>query len=363
MQMKSMSRGPALAVAALLVACGAPQKPLPPYMQSAVSDHPKFPRNRFIVEVGISTLSADDADLRAKRQVSERISADLRAQTSSYMEARSRNGVSHEQQRMTEQIVVRTGFERADLIGIVERERSGDSFYSVAVLDRVRTDEEMGKAKHGEIVQYKSYAETALSAWDARNMSEFWAALGKAAAVRPAVDASWIQRRAVLGRPSADEAAWVSLSDDLLKKAAVALSKQLVLIRLEGAVEAADLLKLTNAAVQRMKLRVGDAKTCAAVGGDAQAYAAELVLQPEENCSEGSLGERCEVGVQLRAASCAGGAEGRGSIAPGRGVHPSDRARARKAAWTRVLTEQAVETAVKQALQGAIAAGCPNAGC
>jgi hypothetical protein len=92
-------------------------------------------------------------------------------------------------------------------------------------------------------------------------------------------------------------------------------------------------------------------------------FAAELVLQPEESCSEGALGERCEVSVQMRAASCAGGAEGRGSIPPFRGVHPSDRARARKSAWGRVLTEKLVESAVKAALKGAITTTCSNAGC
>lgn len=361
--MKTMSKLGLLLVAAAVLApaCAAPKKNLPAYM-TASAQHPKFPKSKFLVVVGESTISNDDADARAKKRLADNISSELQAETRSFMEATTTNGRADERQRVVEDIVIKTGFSRADLISIAERERSGDVFYSVAVLDRARADQELASANRADVLSYKHYAESAITAFAAARMGEFWTAAAKAGELGPAIAASFILRRAVLGGASADEAEHRVLQDSLLKAVAVAFSKQLVIVRIDGPSDS-DLMKLTNEALHKLKLRVGDQKTCAAVGAEAQMFAAELVLQPEENCSEGSLGERCEVGVQIRAASCAGGAEGRGSIPKGKGVHPSDRARARKAAWGRVLTPDLVESAVKEALKGAITTTCSNAGC
>ena len=84
--------------------------------------------------------------------------------------------------------------------------------------------------------------------------------------------------------------------------------------------------------------------------------ATQLEVDPEETCSEGSLGEKCEVTVHLLAQACAGGTSGAGTVAQVRGIHPSDREKARKSAWDKV-TQQSIEAAVKDALKSAIQIG------
>jgi hypothetical protein len=58
----------------------------------------------------------------------------------------------------------------------------------------------------------------------------------------------------------------------------------------------------------------------------------------------------------MAARACSGQTAGEGLIPQVRGVHPSDTEKARNAAWNRV-TESAVETAVRDALKGAISVG------
>src|SRR5438309_1698329 len=113
----------------LAAACsGAPVKPLPAFYTAANVDNPKFPRARYVAGVGLSTLSAEDADQRAAVNVSAQISAQLQSEISSFQEYTSKTGDTAEHVRA--QSSVRTSFERADLIRVVEREKQGDTFYA-----------------------------------------------------------------------------------------------------------------------------------------------------------------------------------------------------------------------------------------
>ena len=175
-----------------------------------------------------------------------------------------------------------------------------------------------------------------------------------------ALDATFIVRRALLGRPSEEEREFASARNALLKVAAESESHRVVEVRIEGA-PAPQLLQLAVAAVRKLGLRVGENQTCAQVT-DHPAEAAELVLSPEETCSEGSLGEKCEVAVRLHARGCQGGGEGESRTAQMRGMNPSDRERARAAAWKRV-DAQVVEGAVGAALRSAQVVECSASGC
>jgi hypothetical protein len=108
-------------------------------------------------------------------------------------------------------------------------------------------------------------------------------------------------------------------------------------------------------AVKRLGLRP-DSASCSSRDKGQLTDATELEVDPEETCGEGSLGERCEVIIHLTALACAGGTSGAGTIALVRGIHPSDRDKARRSAWDKV-TPQAVETAVREALKSAIQLG------
>src|SRR5207302_8914878 len=85
-------------------------------------------------------------------------------------------------------------------------------------------------------------------------------------------------------------------------------------------------------AVKRLGLRP-DAAGCATRDRKDLPDATELDVTPEEECTEGALGERCEVVVRLVAQACSGGRSGVASVAAARGSQPDDRVRAPTLAW------------------------------
>jgi hypothetical protein len=338
-----------LGCAVVALACGS-GKPLPPYLSQAGVDHPRFPRVRYISAVGISGQSGEDAGTQAKRAVSERISSQLRAETESFQSATSAGGSSSEAQRITSRVSTTTSFDRADLIDIVERQESEGSWYALGVLDRAKADGEIARAHQSEIVSFLQFSESALLARQQARPGDFNTSRQKAMKLVAGLDASFIVRRAVLGHPSTDEEKFLERRNQLLRAVAEADSRKVVQVRIEG-VDSPTLLKLAVSAVRKLGLRVAETKTCAEVDQHPE-DATELVVLPEEACSEGSLGEKCEVAVRLHARGCVGGGEGEGRTPLMRGVHPSDRARARNSAWNKV-TSDTVESAVGEALRGA----------
>ena len=80
-------------IALLAAACGgAPVKPLPAYYTASNVDHPRFPHQRFITGIGLSGVSAEDADQRAMANVSAQVSAQLQSETSSFQQYTSKTG-------------------------------------------------------------------------------------------------------------------------------------------------------------------------------------------------------------------------------------------------------------------------------
>ncbi|MFN2549366.1 MAG: hypothetical protein ABR567_18235 [Myxococcales bacterium] len=336
----------------LAAACGgAPVKPLPAYYTAANVDHPRFPRSRYVAGIGLSTLGAEDADQRAAVNVSAQISAQLQSETSSFQEYTSKTADTAERVRSTSS--VRTSFDRADLIRVVERERQGETFYSYAVLDRAATDRELANAAGADLASFNAAAESAMKARADGDTGVFSTAASEAARIRPRLDASFIVRRAVAGR-AAEEAAYVTLRNELLALLEQARARRVVgvVLRNNGNGHLAD---FTVNAVKHLGLRP-DTAPCDKRDKKDLTDATMLEVDPEENCSEGSLGERCEVTVHLVAQACAGATSGAGTVALVRGVHPSDRDKARKSAWDKV-TQQAIEAAVRDALKSAIQIG------
>jgi len=336
----------------LLVACGGSLAAIPPYFTAVNADHPRFPQARFITGVGLSGVSAEDADERAKANVSAQISAQLESETSSFQQYTSKTGDTAE--KVTARVSVRSSFDRADLIRIVDRAKQGDTFYSYAALDRSATDRELAAGATGDLASFKSAAETAKKARAEQNIGVFSSAASEAARVRPRLDSSFIVRRAVARRPAAEEADYVALRNQLLGLLEEARARRVVGVVVKNS-GSSHLNDFAVNAVKRLGLRP-DATTCSARLPKDLTDATELEVAPEETCSEGSLGERCEVVVRLTALACAGGTAGAGTVASVRGVHPSDRDKARKSAWDKV-TPQAVEAAVRDALKSTIQIG------
>src|SRR5256885_649113 len=239
-----------VALGLVLSACTTALAPPLAWTTEVNSEEPRYPHARFITGVGLSSTAADDADARAKENVALQISTRLESETSSFQSYTTQAGTS---ETITSRVSVRSSFDRADLIRVVDRTRQSGVFYSYAVLERAATDRELGASMSADLASFRAAAESA--------------------------------RRA-----------------------------------------------------------------------HGQQDAAELDVTPEEKCSEGALGERCEVVVRLVAQSCSGGASGAATVATARGIHPSDRERARKLAWDKV-TAQAVEAAVRDALKGTILIG------
>jgi hypothetical protein len=340
-------------IALTLAACsGAPVKPLPAWYTAANADHPRFSHTRFITGVGLSAVSPQDADERAQANVSAQISAQLQSETSSFQQYTSKTGDTAEQ--VSNRISVRSSFDRADLIRIVEREKQGDTFYSYAALDRGATDREMQNAASADLASFKAAADNARQARALQNTGVFSTAASEAARVRPRLDASFIVRRAVAGRPAVEEAGYVSSRNELLTLLEEARAHRVVGVLLKNAGNG-HLVDFTVNAVKHLGLRP-DSASCEKRDKKDLTDATQLEVEPEENCMEGSLGERCEVVVHLTAQACAGGTSGAGTVAMVRGVHPSDRDKARKSAWDKV-TPQAIEAAVRDALKSAIQIG------
>ena len=348
-------RGLALAGAVALCApsCGG-GKPLPSYLANSSTEVPKFPRRTFITAVGISGLTADDSANQARRQVSEQISLQLKSETNSYLSATSSGGKSSESQRITQTLQTSTAFERADLVEIVERQESEGSWYALGALNRSRADGELSRAHQADLVSFGSFVDAALAARQSAHQGEYGTAKSRALKLLVGIDQTFIVRRALLGHPAVEEEGFLAKRNALLKSIADHETRTVVQVRVEGASgsEASQLLKLAVSAVRKLGLRVAEAKTCAQVKEDSVEDVTDLAAVSEETCGEGSLGEKCEVTLRMHAMGCSGGGEGEGRTPTVRGVHPSERTRARNSAWNKV-TQEMVESAVNEALRGA----------
>jgi len=326
----------AVVLGCVLAACASAPLSFPAYYTAVNSEHPRYPQARFIGGTGISSVSAEDAAARARENVVQQISTRLESETSSFQLYTTKRGAA---EAATSRVSVWSSFDRADLILLVDRANQGGTFYAYAVLDRAAADRELAAAMSAELTTFRAAAASAAS---------------EAIRIRPRIDSAFIVRRAVTGQPAPEEAEYVAARNQLLATIEEARGRRVVGVVLKNA-GAGQLADLTASAVRRLGLRP-DAAACAARDKKDLTDATQLEVAPEERCSEGSLGERCDVIVRLTAQACAGGLSGAGTVATVRGVHPSDREKARRSAWDKV-TAQAVEAAVRDALKGTVLGG------
>jgi hypothetical protein len=333
-----------------LLGCAA-EKPLPPWYTAVDVDHPRFGRARFITGVGLSSLSADDADARAKAAVGNSISSNVESELSSFQQLTSAAGTA---ETFTQRVSITSEFGRADLIQVIERARQGRMFYSFAALDRDATARELAAQANADLATFRTAAGTAKQALAEREMGVFGSAAGEAQRLQARLDASFVVRRAIVGHASAAEADYVPVRNELLSGIEGARARRVVgVLFSKGA--AGHLGDLAINAVKNLGIRP-DAKACKDRDAAGRPDATELAIEPEESCREGPLGERCEIVVHLIAQACSGHASGAGTVPQVRGVHPNDPEKARRSAWDKV-TAQAVEAAVRDALKSAIAIG------
>ncbi len=336
-----------------LAACGAaPVKPLPPYYTAVNVEHPRYPHARFMTGEGSSTLSADEADARAKANIGTQISARVGSELISFQEYTSKTGQTAENVRST--VSVKSEFDRADLIAIAERENQGETFHSFAVLDRAAADHELADGSAADLTSFESAAALALKARKERDAGVFASAATEAARLRSALDSNFVLRRAVAGHAAAKEIEYVERRGELLVALEEARAHRVIGVVFTQAA-GIHLGDLAINAVKHIGLRP-DSVACKDRDEKTRTDATELSVEPEETCMEGSLGEKCEVVIHLVAQACGGTTSGAGTVAQVRGVHPSDREKARKSAWDKV-TQQAVEAAVRDALRSAIVIG------
>jgi hypothetical protein len=252
---------------------------------------------------------------------------------------------------VTSRVSVHSSFERADLIRVVERAEQEGIFYAYAVLDRAAADRELASAMGADLTSFQAAADSARKARAAQESGPFAVAAAEATKIRQRIDSAFIVRRAVAGHPAREEADYVALRNQLLALVEEARARSVVGVVLKGA-GTTPLPQLAVNAVKRLGLRP-DTGACVTRDRKDLTDSTELDVTPEEKCTEGSLGERCEVVVRLVAQACSGGASGAGMVAAVRGAHPSDREKARRLAWDRI-TAQAVEAAVREALKGTV---------
>jgi hypothetical protein len=237
---------------------------------------------------------------------------------------------------------------------LVDRASQGGTFYAYAVLDRAAADRELAAAMSADLTTFRAAAESAAMARAGQDTGAFETAATEAIRIRPRIDSAFIVRRAVTGQPAPEEPEYVSARNQLLATIEEARGRRVIGVVLKNA-GGGQLADFAASAVRRLGLRP-DSAGCAAREKKDLTDATQLDVSPEERCTEGSLGERCEVVVRLTAQACAGSLHGAGTIATVRGVHPSDREKARRSAWDKV-TAQAVEAAVRDALKGTVLGG------
>src|SRR6266478_7017620 len=190
-----------VALGLVLAACSTAQAPTPAWTTAVSADHPAYPQARFITGVGLSSTSADDADARAKENVALQISTRLESETSSFQKYTTQAGTS---ETVTSRLSVRSSFDRADLIRVVDRTRQSGVFYSYAVLDRAATDRELGASMSADLTSFRAAAESARQARAEEDAGVFGTAAAEAAKIRPRIDSAFIVRRAVAGHPRAE---------------------------------------------------------------------------------------------------------------------------------------------------------------
>ncbi len=335
-----------------LAACATarPVVPLPAYYDVANAEHPKYPHARYLTGTGSSEVSADDADARAKANLAAQISSRVKSETTSFQEFTSRTGNTAE--NVVSRISVNSEFARADLIAIVEHEKQGDTFHSFVVLDRAAADRELTGATTADLIRFQTAVTNSSRARREGNSGIFNAAASDAMSVRPRLDSNFVMRRAIAGHRAVDEEERYSESlKELIQNVTQARDNRVVGVVFSKAT-GNRLGDLAINAVKHFGVQT-DSIACKDRSDKTRTDATELSVEPEENCMEGSLGEKCEVMVHLLAQACGGSASGAGTVALVRGVHPSDVNKARKSAWDKV-TQQAVEAAVRDALKSAI---------
>ena len=336
-----------LAGLSALAACAAapPVKPLAPWFDAANAEHPAYPHARYLTGPGSSTVSAEDADGRAKANVAAQISSRVKAEVVSFQEFAAQRASTAES--VTSRVSVDSDFDRADLIKVVEHERQGDTFYSFVALDRAAAEAELASGAAADLTGFDSAVGLALRARAGHDAGVFNAAAAEALRLRARLDASFVVRRAVAGSAAAQERPYVERRAQLLAALEDVRAHRVIGVLFTKAA-GNRLGELAINAVKRIGLRP-DAIACKDREAQARTDATELSVEPEERCMEGPLGEKCEVVVHLVAQACGGSTSGAGTVAQVRGVHPSDREKARKIAWDKV-TQQAVEAAVRDAL-------------
>ena len=342
-------------LAAAIACAGTPAKPLPGYMvNAAAADNPRYPRARYLVAVGISSASFEDAAAKAQAEIAAQISAQVQSEVASFQGFVAGSG---ESERVTQNISVKSAWKHAELILVVEREQRRGAYYAYAVMDRAEADQAIARDQEPEQQRFQLAVQAALDARKAGRVGDFWTAERGARGAQPAVEASWLLRRALMARPAPGEAEYRQARTALETALAEARARRVVDVVLQGAADQR-LVEYAMKAVRGLGIGHVETKGCEArrAGGEQLLDATELLLAPRETCSQGSLGEKCEVQAQIVARGCASGGVGEGTVAAVKAIHPSDGDKARKAAWAKV-TYQAVDAAVRDALKGAVAIG------
>src|SRR6267143_1066127 len=249
----------AVVLGCVLAACASARLSFPAYYTAANSEHPRYPRARFIAGTGISSVSAEDAGARAKENVLQQISTRLESETSSFQLYTTRGGVA---ETATSRVSVRSSFERADLIRLVDRASQSGTFYAYAVVDRAAADRELTAAMSADLATFRAAAESARMARADHDNGALETAATGAIRIRPRIDSAFIVRRAVTGQPAPEEPEYVSARNELLATIEEARGRRVIGVVLKNA-GGGQLADFAASAVRRLGLRP-DSAGCAA---------------------------------------------------------------------------------------------------
>src|SRR5207253_471115 len=136
---------------------------------------------------------AHDAEAHAQAGIAQQISAQVNVEISSWAQSSG----SAESQKYIEKIQLNSVFSHAELVRIADRAEEAGQAFALAVLDRVEAEAALARDVAADEARFAAAADRALDARRAHSSGQFSVASDEALKALPAIESSYVLRRAV----------------------------------------------------------------------------------------------------------------------------------------------------------------------
>jgi len=135
----------------------------------------RFPEAEFLTAARSSTAGPDEAAAAARAAVAAQIRSSITSEFASIESQRIAGDNVRNEATRVRSVLQRATFDRAELIRIVERRRSGGTFYALAALDRAEASQALAADYEASAAPLRALIDEALAhATDARAFTAAW---------------------------------------------------------------------------------------------------------------------------------------------------------------------------------------------